>query len=333
MTHYNYCLVKQQIIALIEDTPSDDDRFPDKSEINGDVVIAPNVSAGQAYHVTGEDGTPYTVPLASIRAKIVNGRIMHEGEPGVYVFAAGEGSNPDTITYQVRYVNLEAGGVKFTLNPVSFLAVPGGEVDLTTVTPVTGAVPVGTTKGEKGDRGEQGPQGEQGIQGEQGPQGEPGEVTLAQMTQAIADAKELRVDTTVGTRVFVGDTMIYGDTGWRNIKDVYVPEYSGALSIRRVNNFVTLRLTALAPPEDVLRPTIAILQGGLSAVGRSMLPLTQATAIGTQSRLWVDSSVIRIVMGNTSFINEYFTPSTPLTGTNTFLTDDAWPTSLPGTPA
>lgn len=353
MTHHNYCLVKQQIIALVEDTPLDGDRFPDKSEINGDVIIAPNVSSGQAYHITSEDGTPYTVPLASIRAKIVNGRIFHEGAPGVYVFAAGEGSNPGTITYQVRYVNLEAGGVKFNLNPVSFRAVPGGEVDLTTATPVTGATPAGTTKGDNGERGPQGiqgiqgergpqgpqgepgPQGEQGIQGiqgeqgpqgETGPQGEPGEVTLAQLNQAI------RVDTSVGIRVFAGDTMVHGDTGTRVHNDLadgfdFTTSVNHKLTLRRIGDQVFLEALGVRTIASVwvtkqlsvgFRPR----SGEYNALRGTAQAMGQITPVGNSSTL------LRLNMSGAP-------PDEGVTVTlnATWFTSDPWPSSLPGTPA
>ena len=35
-------------------------------------------------------------------------------------------------------------------------------------------------------------------------------------------ALSLRVDNSVGTRVFVGDVMVYGDTGWRDVTDSYL---------------------------------------------------------------------------------------------------------------
>lgn len=327
MTHHNYCLVKQQIIALVEDTPLDRDRFPDKSEINGDVIIAPNVSSGQAYHITGEDGTPYTVPLASIRAKIVNGRIMHEGMPGVYVFAAGEGSNPDTITYQVRYVNLEAGGVKFQLNPMSFRAIPGGVVDLTTATPVTGASPAGTTKGEQGDQGEQGPQGEPGPQGEvgpEGPQGEPGEVSLEQLNQAI------RVDTSVGTRMFVGDQMVYGNTGVRLINhlatglDVTQRSLHGAWMVRE-GNTVTLWGTGYTTGE--LHLTEVLPSGFRPITGHYI------SYVGTAL---VDSTLFYIGHHN-QWTRLTFSGGVPPADTRIsiqarWVTADPWPSSLPGDP-
>ena len=142
-----------------------------------------------------------------------------------------------------------------------------------------------------------------------------------------------RIDTTVGTRVFAGDTMIYGDTGWRDIKGLDAAGFSGDLEVRRINNTVHIRLIGLSPPEDLVRPTIARLPSGFRASGRAMLPLTHATAVGTQARLWIDSAIARVIMGNTSAVDEVYTSSTKLTGINSFVTDNPWPTSLPGTPA
>ena len=142
-----------------------------------------------------------------------------------------------------------------------------------------------------------------------------------------------RIDTTVGTRVFAGDTMIYGDTGWRDIKGLDAADFSGALEVRRINNTVHIRLIGLSPPEDLVRPTIARLPSGLRASGRAMLTLTHTTAVGVQARLWVDAAIARVVMGNTSAVDGIYTSSTKLTGINSFVTDDPWPTSLPGTPA
>ena len=141
-----------------------------------------------------------------------------------------------------------------------------------------------------------------------------------------------RIDTTVGTRVFAGDTMIYGDTGWRDVKGLDAADFSGDLMVRRINNTVHIRLIALSPPEDLVRPTIVRLPSGLRASGRAMLPLTHTNAVGTQARLWIDGAVARVVMGNTSAVDGVYTSSTKLTGINSFVTDDPWPTSLPGTP-
>ena len=150
----NYCLVTQNLASIIEDSTYDSDRFPDVSDITGEVIFTPNVANGKAYQLFDREDNTYTVPVSRVRAKIINGEITHEDVTGVYLFAAGPGSNPDRITYSVEYRNLRSGELSFSLSPLKFEAIPGGEVDLTIATPVIGAAPAGTTKGDKGDKGD-----------------------------------------------------------------------------------------------------------------------------------------------------------------------------------
>ena len=150
----NYCLVTQNLASIIEDSTTDSDRFPDVSDISGEVIFTPNIANGKAYQLVDSQGKAYTVPVSRVRAKIINGEIKHENETGIYLFAAGVGSNPDKITYSVEYRNLRSGELSFSLSPLKFEAIPGGEVDLTMATPVIGATPAGTTKGDKGDKGD-----------------------------------------------------------------------------------------------------------------------------------------------------------------------------------
>lgn len=150
MVQVNYCLVTQNIASVLEDSSTDDDRFPDIELVSGDVTFTPNVSKGDSYQVELPNGQWYTVPLGRIKAKIVNGQISHEHDRGVHLFAAGDGSNPSKISYSVSYSNLRAGGVPVSLKSFSFQAAPGGEVDLTRVMPVSGASPAGTIRGPRG---------------------------------------------------------------------------------------------------------------------------------------------------------------------------------------
>src|SRR5699024_3467253 len=136
---------------ISEDTPGDDDRLPDFTSISGKVTFTPTTAPGNAYQVIGEDGKAYTVPVASIEADIIDGRIFHEGQEGILLFAAGKNSNPERIVYRVTYSGLRAGGIPVTLSTIFFEAVPGAVIDLTRVTPVPGAPVAGTTKGDKGD--------------------------------------------------------------------------------------------------------------------------------------------------------------------------------------
>ena len=146
----NYCLVTKNLASIIEDSAYDMDRFPDVSNISGEVIFTPNIANGKAYQLFDNEGKSYTVPVSRVQAKIINGVITHEDDIGVYLFAAGAGSNPDKITYSVEYRNLRSGDLSFSLSPLKFEAIPGGEIDLTTVTPVVGATPAGTVRGPRG---------------------------------------------------------------------------------------------------------------------------------------------------------------------------------------
>lgn len=154
MVMMNYCVVKQRIGAIVEDSSTDADRYPDYTQVSGDVTFNPVIPEGRSYQIVDSEGIPHTVPALRIRAKIVNGEIFHEGEAGVPLFAAGPGSNPDTIAYIVSYSNLTAGPLPVSLNSISFVAVPGETIDLTTVTPIAGTPGVGIVKGDKGEPGE-----------------------------------------------------------------------------------------------------------------------------------------------------------------------------------
>lgn len=322
----NHCLVTQNIAALIADSPEDLDRYPDIANVSGSVTFTPTTAGGQAYHLEGKDGKDFTVPITPVTASIKNGRIEHEGEPGVYLFAAGENANPQSIVYRAVYSNLYAGlsSPALKLNTVTFEAVPGGVIDLTTVTPVAGTPSPGVTKGDKGDRGEQGPQGERGPQGlkgdngDKGDKGEPGEVTLAQLNQAI------RVDTSVGTRVFSGDTMIHGDTGWRNITEnlMYAASPGSRILIRRDNNLVTVSADVFQLAEEV--PAYGDFLS-IPAGFRTEYPFRQsgayeAGAIYTSTGGLHISTRATMAPGSRRFYIQY------ISNTN-------WPTSLPGTPA
>ena len=145
-----YCLVTQNIASVVEDSLTDGDRLPDIELATGDVTFIPNVPTGSSYQIELTNGQWYSVPLGRIRAKIINGKIFHEGKPGVYLFAAGSGSNPSKISYNVSYSNLRAGGIPFSLNSFTFQAVPDEEVDLTLVKPIPGVSPAGTIRGPRG---------------------------------------------------------------------------------------------------------------------------------------------------------------------------------------
>lgn len=192
-----FCLVTQKLGVYVEDGP-DEDHLPDRYQINGKVTFTPNITAGDSFKIV-EGNDVVVMPAVSITADIINGQITHNGKTGIYLFAAGENSNPTEITYTVTYTDLWAGETngamwagkqKLSLRGLKFLAVPNGAVDLGEATPVAGTPAAGIIQGDKGDpftyddfteeqledlKGEKGEKGEKGDQGIQGPQGEKGD--------------------------------------------------------------------------------------------------------------------------------------------------------------
>lgn len=225
----NYCLIKQNLASLVADSSDDSDRYPDVAQISGQVTFTPTTPQGQTYKIKGEDGELYTVPVTAITARIEDGKIMHEGKEGVYVFAGGEASNPKRVVYRASYSGLRAGsrGGAIALNAVTFEAVPGGEIDLTTVTPVSGTPAPGIVKGDPFLYEDFTPEQLEALRG---PKGEPGPLTFADFTpeqiEIIRGPQGVKGDTgprgpqgpqgekgATGSRGATGATGPKGDTG------------------------------------------------------------------------------------------------------------------------
>lgn len=329
MLQTNYCTVKQNMGVISEDAPGDSDRLPDFTKINGKVTFVPTTAPGQAYQLFDEEGNAYTVPIGSIEADIIDGRIFHEGQEGVPLFAAGKNANPEKIVYRVTYSGLRAGRIPVSLNSIYFEAVPGAVIDLTDVTPVAGAPVAGTVKGDKGDKGDPGPKGATGARGatgakgDKGDKGDPGEVTLEQLNQAI------RVDTSVGTRVFSGDVMIYGNTGICVATDL-VPgmdftqrDHHGAW-ITREGNTVSLWGTGYSIGASHLTNTLP--SGFRPPTGHYVANVGSGTASGATYPIGHHNAWTRLT----------FSGGNPPEGLNLSIqarwtTGDPWPTTLPGT--
>ena len=132
-----YTRVKRAVSAVVIDG-ADSDANPDFVKVNGNVTFTPLLKAGDVVQYAGPKG-PESLVLAPIECRISDGIIMHRGQEGVYLVAGGEGVQPDVIQWKATFSNMQAGGWAFTLKPVMFDAVPGGDVDLTLVSPIAGA--------------------------------------------------------------------------------------------------------------------------------------------------------------------------------------------------
>lgn len=137
------------------------------------------------------------------------------------------------------------------------------------------------------------------------------------------DSPGVVVDKTVGTRVYIDGILVYGDTGWRDIRSLMVPADIASVDlfmIRRIGNMVTVACRALTPSSAGTISLFPIETPGLAFTGtyelREMLSGSgqfQVQAAARRYRLFGDSSQIR---------SYSFTMSYPVS--------TAWPTSLPG---
>lgn len=158
-------------------------------------------------------------------------------------------------------------------------------------------------------------------------------------------ALDLRMDNTVGTRVFAGDTMIYGDTGRRNIPltgSWVESSTAGRFTFRRVGTLVEFegRLQAqeslLGTPRnsvtDLVTPTRGFLPrnigGGSGFVAGNAYGLVGGVNADGIVRFSNTTMTIHLKAAG----GNWATVDTLLVH-GVYLTDDDWPTSLPGLPA
>ena len=142
-----FTLVRRAISLAVIDGPDAGDN-PEILQAQGSVLFEPVIKKGDSIQVQTRGGSE-TYALAPIECPINDGIISHRGQDGVKLPAGGEAANPSLIRWKATFSRMQAGGKSFTLAPVIFDAVPGGEIDLTMVAPVAG-VPEGVVRGPRG---------------------------------------------------------------------------------------------------------------------------------------------------------------------------------------
>ena len=142
--------------------------FPDAgNDIQADVQLTPVMPPGAVWQHSGPAGLVSVTPSV-IKARIVNGVLVGaDDQPGVSVFAAGQGSNPDRAVWEVQITGLHVAGAPAYISPLRVEVQPGAAVDLAEVTAVVGA-PAGTITGPAGPAGPEGPEGPEGPAGADG---------------------------------------------------------------------------------------------------------------------------------------------------------------------
>lgn len=138
------------------------------------------------------------------------------------------------------------------------------------------------------------------------------------------------VDTTVGTRVFVGDVMIYGDTGWRDVRGMLPAGWTAdAFAMRRVGPQVAVTVSGITPP-DGIQGTQQIISGG--ALGDGWAP---GDAVSVGRRRLIDEWALDVSWAGSLFV---YVRQSGLSDVGlrevgwTVGRPQLWPTTLPGIP-
>lgn len=146
----------------------------------------------------------------------------------------------------------------------------------------------------------------------------------------------IRRDDSVGTRVFIGDVMIHGDTGWRRIDGLLSPSFTadftdGQLLVKRTNSFVTVRMFIKQAS------ALSDVNVKLFSLPAGFVPSNLYGAAGSVRRgldlVPLGNILERQNVNSIGFTKWGSSTNEVCTGELIMHTNDPWPTSLPGTPA
>lgn len=142
----------------------------------------------------------------------------------------------------------------------------------------------------------------------------------------------LTVDTSVGTRVMLGDQMIYGDTGWRAIQDSFFNERAesiitdtGQVYIRRTLNTVHLVIANVRKIEGAVGTTdLARVPSGWEPTVHMTFPGVISGSANSRMSVPTHGRVSWYGMSEWDWNDHYYAA--------TWVCDRRWPSSLPGVP-
>lgn len=147
----NYCKIVGNFKAFIADNADSDD-LPDFVPMSGTGLIWPNVVTAKNTQV-GYKSTYFNSPVPVTID--LDGDLSQGGRKYVQVLAPSEILNPSTFNYSIKLSLAALGESNFRdYGPFSFDIVPGGEIDITDVIPVSayGGNPI--VQGPQGDPGD-----------------------------------------------------------------------------------------------------------------------------------------------------------------------------------
>ncbi|WP_211438912.1 hypothetical protein [Corynebacterium glutamicum] len=169
-----------------------------------------------------------------------------------------------------------------------------------------------------------------------------GKAAQTTLDTRLPENLSLRVDTTVGTRIFAGGTMIYGDTGWRDVSGYLIPGLvvsvnNGRARMQRVGNRIEFDIKV-----DVNISGLIAIFDAIPSGYRPIPRFPMDNGIFTHSNVGGGASQLKAgalpgVFYNTSqplrtgATTPFPNPGT-VAWTGSYATDDQWPSTLIGLP-
>lgn len=155
-----YCKIYGNFKAFVADAGDDDD-LPDFVPMTGYGEIYPNVEIARNTNM-GFKSTYFNSPVSVIVD--ADGDLSQGGRKYVMVLASSPDINPTGFNYTIRLTLTAVGETKErSYGPFAFDVIPGGEVDLTDVLPVSSSAGTPIIQGPAGQAGPAGPVGPAGA--------------------------------------------------------------------------------------------------------------------------------------------------------------------------
>ena len=328
--------VYNRVLRAIGDRPEDEDRFPDGIPAKGTVTFTPKNSVKQVV----SNNTGVTVTREPVVCTIHQGEdnpnlagllIDEAGAVGGVWLVVGEW----TVSYQFedRYSNVPNQDIVVTEdhtedNPLD-VALVAGLTPSPTIKFVVNEQNYIETLAARDEavaaRDEAVPAASSAALSELN-----ASISVVSAANILSQTQALgiTVDTSVGTRVFVGENMVYGDTGWRDISSYLVNvTVTQRAQMRRTGDIVTIDISTLTPTSDLSsgQQFVNTLPSGFRPnVRRDFALQTSRTSSTYRSAFQFATGGIGCWLPS---VNDEYTIFL------SYPTSDPWPTSLPGSPA
>ncbi len=164
-----------------------------------------------------------------------------------------------------------------------------------------------------------------------------GKANQTTLDTRVPSTLALRLDTTVGTRIFAGNTMIYGDTGWRDISANIRPEWTGWARIKRdthevrVLAYLTATEALIGQPRSTRRRLLSLPAGFYSTATLAY----RSPGNGSQNGIFIPIDMayaLNMLDIAPSDVNIGLWTGATFTVNHVFPVDSPWPNTLPGIP-